>query len=372
MLQAMKFPARLLALPLLMLVPLAGGALVFSVGASAAPPEHANGGGGGGGGDDNKSLDGTVYFRLYTDSWRVCSMNPDGGAKTALPENVGINPSHDLHGGHRWFIDFREDPSRTRPDGSRWFELFAVRGDGNEDFTVQLTHQDELEPTFHSSEDRWLVGDVGIAFQGMQWDLDTGEPIQAGVYAAEILFDDEGNVVGLAQQPDPADPLATVPIAAEDWDEDGDVDDYRPMLTGFDFSPDTTAVAWASGDQLYVTDLLADPAADTWLIATRNFLEGPAWSPDGIEIAFGSEDGIETVLPDGSEPLLVRGEKKNTSLQWPEWSPDGTHMICRQISRRPNGVSAPADDTVRFRVGGGKLENLTDDIEGQAIPLAWR
>jgi hypothetical protein len=280
-------------------LPLAGLLLLnsFTLAGHKGDPHGGSGGGGGGGGSDSSA--GTVYFRLWSDGTQssgVYSMRPDGSDKQPLPANVNINPSHDLHGGHRWFIGFRQIDDLTRPDGTPWVELFAVRDDGDEGFTVQLTFQADLEPTGHYSEDRWLVGDTAISFQGIYWDLATGEPIQAGIYAAEILFDADGNVIGLAQQPDPTDPLVSVPIDARDWDEDGSIDEFQPMLTGFDWSPDGTAVAWAS---------------------------------------------------------------------------DGQYTVCHLVT-----IGAVVDDDIaRFRVDGGrggKLENLTDDIGGSAIPLAWR
>ena len=61
-----------------------------------------------------------------------------------LPGGVEKEPSKATHGGRRWFLEVR-NVAGTYPDGSQRLELFAVRDDVNEDYTVQLTNSSELE-----------------------------------------------------------------------------------------------------------------------------------------------------------------------------------------------------------------------------------
>jgi TolB protein len=95
------------------------------------------------------------------------------------------------------------------------------------------------------------------------------------------------------------------------------------------------------------TDLVNDPAHSDW---------GPAWSPDGAEIAFDSDrvGGLALWLMDGTgtrQRILTRGHG-----EYPAWSPDGTEIAyaggtyydIRVINRDRTGdhaiVTGPAYD----------------------------
>ena len=77
---------------------------------------NGNSGGGGGGGND-PPLVGQVYF-FHDDG--VWSMNPDGSMLTRLAANdigFGDQPSHERHGGERWFTDRESLPVPAYPNG---------------------------------------------------------------------------------------------------------------------------------------------------------------------------------------------------------------------------------------------------------------
>jgi hypothetical protein len=88
------------------------------------------------------------------------TMNSDGSAKSLLPIDGG-EPGRVLHGGHRWFLQVREIPDETYPSSSppafsnTRRELFAVRDDGDEQVTVQLTNQPDLENK--DGQGRWAL-----------------------------------------------------------------------------------------------------------------------------------------------------------------------------------------------------------------------
>ena len=66
-------------------------------------------------------------------------MDSDGSGKSAMlvldSVSRSMEPSRALHGGHRWFLQWREIPGQYDPSGTARREMFAVRSDGNETFT---------------------------------------------------------------------------------------------------------------------------------------------------------------------------------------------------------------------------------------------
>ncbi len=121
------------------------------------------------------------------------------------------------------------------------------------------------------------------------------------------------------------------------------------------FSPDGTQVAWSHFGDLRI--VRSDGTGDrqlTTLRATRF----PAWSPDGREIAFASQNAgdqeIDVVKPDGTGLRRVV-----SSGSWPEWSPDGMKIAFL----RGNDVY------VIRRDGTGELRLTTDGRSTQ--PLTW-
>jgi Tol biopolymer transport system component len=73
-----------------------------------------------------------------------------------------------------------------------------------------------------------------------------------------------------------------------------------------------------------VTNLTDDPASDSW----------PTWSPDGTQIAFSSDYGIDVMNADGTDRRHVVGDFGTPAFE-PAWSPDGSRLA--YVSARNGG-----------------------------------
>lgn len=311
---------------------------------------------------------GTIYYTVGSQLW---SMNPDGSGKTLLP--VVGEPSRLLHGGYRWFLQGRQ--VGTYPNGKPHNEIFAVRGDGNESFTRQLTDSPVVEPLSGST---WLPGDAAISVHGRLWDWEAGgdcmDPaypefnpcvVDGGIYGVDVHFDLSGNVDSL-----PADPGA--PIVAIELTYWNGGDQVRlPNVSHHDWSPDAAEIAYsghgsngaAPGMKVFVV-----ATGDTRILADKG--RGPIWSPDGSKIMF-TNLGIYTIAPDGSGLKLIIRQSSQYGVGGGSWSPTGSHITYRRYSGQII-IDTYASDVYRATEAGGSLTNLTGDVAGWASPANWR
>jgi len=291
----------------------------------------------GGGGDPPPG--GTVYFMSGGLAW---TMDTDGSGKTALPANVHGEPSHDLHGSMRWFLQ------------ERGGQLFAVREDGDEGVTVQLSTDPDLE---QAGPARWSADDSSVSWVAER--SVGGTVVETGIYVAGIVFDGAGNVVGLDAQP--LVPAIDLPVPLNAG-MDGD----------HDWAPDGTQIAYVVTipfSEIYVADL--DGGGSTFLDTGLQ----PAWSPDGARIAYQKFDGIHTIRPDGSDGtrIISAGSANGpnaTFVALPEWAPTSSHLV---YYRAPRSIENPDPGEIwRATAGGKEKTNLTASFGPDAVPVAWR
>jgi hypothetical protein len=292
----------------------------------------------------------------------VWEMNADGSQKQMLLDFVPspAEPSHDFHGGHRWFLDV-SDITGTYPDGDPQRGLFAVDDVG---FEILLMGQADLEP-FHSV--RWTRhdSDAFVSFVALRWDLEEGEVEEAGIYIAQVAFDpNSGDVSGIVQG------SLTLLISSGSFvDENGDT---RPDIRSHDWSPDGAAVVYDTpADELFVEDLDGQS-----LLLTMERASQPAWCPDGSRIAFnlippnGGLSDIATIRPDGSNLTTIirsRGGKKFRGVSGARWSPTEAYLVYGSFG----GIFDPVD-IYRATASGGSKSNLTDDTDDYTALLGWR
>jgi hypothetical protein len=306
-------------------------------------PAAAKPGGKPGGGGETPT--GTVYMTLYQGGHYLYEMDAGGGSPSAVavPKNVG-EPSHALHGGQRWFLATIL-VSGAYPDGSGRREVFAYREDG--EVAVQLTNQADLQPAGFGDvgfgKVRWTPDDAGISFIGQRWE--NGAVVESGIYAAEVVYDGDGNVSSLAAQP--TDALV----------EASGLDDHH-------WSPDGGKIVHASVFTMTVVDV---SSGDSTVLSVSG--GQPVWSPDGTRIAYVSYGNLYTCRPDGTDDRqILRGRfDKGVAFSLPHWSPTGGHLICWGFDNR-----RWIGDVYRITSEGDDKTNLTGGVSENARPVAWR
>ena len=119
----------------------------------------------------------------------------------------------------------------------------------------------------------------------------------------------------------------------------------RPrLLTSISWSPDNNTFVYDSENRVYIYDIGAK--------TQRLLAEGsaPAWSPNGLWIAYRSPDGkAVTINPRTSETKVLLGGRK---IEWGiHWSPDSRYVMVAEMKNYALDIlHNPFDDRTRKMV----------------------
>jgi Tol biopolymer transport system component len=209
-----------------------------------------------------------------------------------------------------------------------------------------------------------------ISWIGRRWDA-TGQIVEGGIYTASIVYDPNGRVVGLADQP--SEPLVRQRVGRFSglnawWEEPAS------NVRSHDWSPDGTSIVIdTTQDELLIVDLATGRLSQLTDVLARE----PVWSPDGMRIAFKIARpfcGLATISV--TEPAATTAVEHHPneyiSVCAPLWSPDGNSLIYRKLSHPKQVESAAAVDVWQVTEDGTAPRNLTADIPALLSPVAWR
>ncbi|MBP7937726.1 MAG: hypothetical protein KA354_24055 [Phycisphaerae bacterium] len=298
---------------------------------------------------------GTIFFEDCGACTYTWSMNSDGSNINPLGFFACFQyPSRTLHNTHRWFLAVGTIPDSYYPDGTtQRAEVFAYRDDCTK---VQLTNDATLDPAgswWYGMQ--WLPGDQKISFKARRW---SGTTItEGGIYTADLLYDADGNIIGLAAQPTLA---LAFSLNASGWPDFG-VHSWDPAGNRVVYNGNAVTGLW-----------VADLAANTRTLILAGNAAYPDWSPDGTKILF-NRGGICTIKPNGTG---LKEVIKPTYLETVYWSgfghayfsPTGSHIVCVGCTSHNGGNN----DVFRATSSGGSLTNLTKTDSVNEIPIGWR
>lgn len=314
-------------------------------------------GGGGGGGPVPP---GTIYFNNWSGAGLYWSMKGDGSGKL---QSIEGEPSRQLHGNSRWFLQSEFSPSQ---DAYQWL---AVTESG---VAVPLTDSPDIRwngfPPVWAKDDSFFsccgVYETETEWIGRMFVIDVdwsgGVPLASApriiLELRRPIFDEFGNYS--------YEGLDEVNLERHDWAPWGN----EVVLTRW---------VWGTG---YVLDIVSFTVTGVEIRPLAEQAGNPQWSPDGSRIAFNrivysgkqSIFDVWSVNPDGTNGLqlttYVAGREYNgTSQQLPVWSPDGAFLT---YSERVISGNKTTWNVCRIPAAGGTKTNLTTD--GKSSYPRWR
>jgi WD40-like Beta Propeller Repeat len=297
---------------------------------------------------------GTIYYAQGESYW---SMKADGSSKVQVQSPRGV-PTYQRYGGSRWFLkesfvgyDYHGFDEFGNEIVWMIVDVVAVNETGESVLLATATGPDVGWPT-------WAKDDSFVSYTGA---ADTEDGIVGGLVVVAIDWS--------TGRPAAGPPDLVYATATNSW---GDI-----YIREHDWSPagNTVAFKYTSGGPLYVAQFSEAG------VVTSGLADGssPVWSPDGNRIAYVRTTyqlgyflrEIWTVDPDGTDPSRLTQSSASTTVQReqndPAWSPDGVHIAFSEIVFKANKRTY---NVLRLPATGGSTTTLTSD--GQSGNPQWR
>ncbi len=285
-----------------------------------------------------QAKDRIVYISYDRNDYEIITMNPDGKEQRILTDNN----YHDSQ--PKWSWDARRIIFTSDRTGN--FDLWVMFSDGRCQKRITDTPEDELDPSF--SPDGRMIAFVSYPENELSeiytMDLETGE-IKRLTYDPGVdgkpAWSPDGKKIAFVSNRSGKFEIYTMNA--------GDGSDQQPI-------PGTKIV---QGKTYNVTE---------------GVLGGPAWSPDGSQIAFSDSfvewdiylrPGIVIINKDGTGYRALTPDDDATTYRdsEPSWSPDGKYIVYMSSK---SGLG----ELYRVNVENGEIVRLTENTTADGSP-SW-
>jgi hypothetical protein len=308
-----------------------------------------------------------IYFHDGANVWQ---MNEDGSSKQQLAALPG-SPSHQLHGGKRYFLRNHSYYPELNAAGQGQRDLRLESDDGT--VVVRLTGIPYWDPwgwwQFIRGTETATSVKIGGFARAFEAD-GTPTPGGGGIYLATLDFDASGVPTGLSAPPAFAASVGT----RGNWSLTTEVPDAFSSPAFNNAGTEAIVDSWIAKNDLRKVNLSTGAITTIYTAPSNVYVYQPSLTPDDATLLFGKDDQnsvysyIVKMPAGGGANTNIFKSGRGDDAGGPMSSPDGSKVVFGDYQ------NFYRLDVKTVAISGGKsVKNLTSDLSSStSYAVAWR